>query len=73
MLRFKNLPTKIFISIREVTHHLSFTLYMSGKITNDWSRKMEAWLKFGQLLGSHRVLMISIQANETEMITLYGS
>ena len=64
MLRVETPTTKILISIREVTHHLSLTLYMIGKITNDRYRKMEAWLKFGQLLGSNRVLMIPIRANE---------
>ena len=52
MLRFKYQLTKLLISIREVTHHLSLTLYMYGKFTNDRFRKMEALLKFGRLLGS---------------------
>ena len=63
MLRFKNQLTKFLIFIREVTHHLSLTLYMYGKFTNDRFRKMEAWLKFGRLLGSYRVLMFSSQAS----------
>ena len=63
MLRFKNQLTKFLISIREVTHHLSLTLYMYGKFTNDRFRKMEAWLKFGLLLGSYRDLMFSSRAN----------
>ena len=69
MLWFKNLLTKFLISIREVTHHFSL-LYMFGKITYDRFRKMEAWLKFGQLLGSCRELMISNRANVTEIPTL---
>ena len=69
MLRFKNLPTKILITIREVRHHLSLTLNMYGKITNDRFRKMETLLKLGQLLGSYRELMISIRANVTKLTT----
>ena len=63
MLRFKNQLTKFLIFIREVTHHLSLTLYMYGKFTNDRFRIMEAWLKFGRLLGSYRDLMFSSRAN----------
>ena len=73
MLRVETPTTKILISIREVTHHLSLTLYMIGKITNDRYRKMEAWLKFGQLLGSSQVLMIPIRANEKALSILHRS
>ena len=73
MLRFKYQLTKLLISIREVTHHLSLTLYMYGKFTNDRFRKMEAWLKFGRLLGSYRVLMFSNRARVIGTQTLYRS
>ena len=63
MLRLNNQITKLLTSIREVTHHLSLTLYMFGKFTNDRFRKMEAWLKFGRLLGSYRVLMFPSPAS----------
>ena len=36
---------------------------MYGKFTNDRFREMEAWLKFGLLLGSFRDLMFSSREN----------